>query len=88
MAEILRLIEPLSKTQQLGFLALVCLAMRENTTIEHQRDELGFEDIAWEIVSQTDALPDFEQLALVAMIAAGLGDTDTDDLREHNRNAE
>ncbi|OUL28291.1 hypothetical protein BV378_07665 [Nostoc sp. RF31YmG] len=88
MAEILRLIEPLSKTQQLGFLALVCLAMRENTTIEHQRDERNFDDVSREIVSLADGLEFPEQMALVAMIASELGDTDTDDLREHNRNAE
>ncbi|OUL33119.1 hypothetical protein BV372_17385 [Nostoc sp. T09] len=88
MAEILRLIEPLSKTQQLGFLALVCLAKRENTTIEHQRDEWNFDDVSREIVSLADGLGDHEQMALVAMIASELGDTDTDDLKEHNHNAQ
>ncbi|MDZ8056551.1 MAG: hypothetical protein RMX63_34570 [Aulosira sp. ZfuCHP01] len=88
MGEILRLIEARPKSEQLGFLALVCLAMRENTTIQHQQDEWSFEDVPSEIVIMADALEDYEQLALVTMISSEIAETDTDELREHNLNAQ
>ncbi|MFN6484618.1 MULTISPECIES: hypothetical protein [unclassified Nostoc] len=63
-----------NRTQATGLNSLIFLALREQTTVMHQRKECGFDDIPVPIASWCDELPDQYLLAIATAINTHLLD--------------
>ncbi|MBN3907674.1 MAG: hypothetical protein HWQ35_14270 [Nostoc sp. NMS1] len=63
-----------NRSQATGLNSLIFLALREQTTVGHQRKEWGFEDIPEQIVAWCDELEDEDLLEVATAIATGLLD--------------
>ncbi len=63
-----------NRTQATGLNSLIFLALREQTTVVHQRKEWGFEDIPQHIAAWCDELTDDDLLEVATAITTGLLD--------------
>ncbi|OYD90586.1 hypothetical protein CDG76_30650 [Nostoc sp. 'Peltigera membranacea cyanobiont' 210A] len=72
VTEIITHIGDLNRTQATGLICLISLAVRENTTVAHQYEEIGFEDIPERIVTLCYQLNDDELLDLIGRITLAL----------------
>lgn len=80
VTEIITYIEQnFNRTQATGLNSLIFLALREQTTVLHQKKEWGFDDIPVSIARWCDKLPDQYLLAIATAINTHLLDELTND---------
>ncbi len=61
-----------NRTQATGLNVLIFLAVREQTTVTYQHEEIGYDDIPLEIVNLCDRLDDYDLLDLAGRITFAL----------------
>ncbi|MBN3927745.1 hypothetical protein [Nostoc sp. NMS4] len=72
LSDIIAQIGDFNRTQATGLICLISLAVREQTTVAHQYEEIGFEDIPERIVTLCYQLNDDALLDLIGRIALAL----------------
>ncbi|WP_445629285.1 hypothetical protein [Nostoc sp. DSM 114167] len=81
VTEIINYVEQnFNRAQATGLNSLIFLALREQTTVVHQRKEQGFDDIPRHIAAWCDELPDQYLLAIATAINTHLLDELTNTL--------
>ena len=71
-SDIIAQIGDFNRAQATGLICLISLAVRENTSVAHQYEEIGFEDIPERIVTLCYQLNDDALLDLIGRIALAL----------------
>ncbi|MEH2193421.1 MAG: hypothetical protein V7K98_12390 [Nostoc sp.] len=66
--EIIKYSKNFDRAQSLGLNSLIFLALREQTSVAHQYEECGFQDIPEELIAGCDALENDELLDLAGEI--------------------